>query len=573
MQSDNRQFFLTLAKKNPFMKFFKLSFWAIAAILFSVACQKEYSYESDGPSVGQLQTIDGVDCDATVHGIFKADSAINAATHYIDVMVLFSAPGSYSIHTDTVNGYSFRAQSIATAPGVQSVRLLGAGKPLVSGTDLFTIQYDNSTCLIEVSVVPGNTPPAAFTVTGTSDSCTSYTVHGNYIVGTPVTAAEFVTLTVDVTSIGTYNLTATSPGGVNFAGSGVFSSTGLQNVTLNASGTPTTAGENTVMVQGTSACPFVFTAIDNGTPPPSDATYSFAVNGTDCAGATLTGSFEAGTQINGATATITVNVTSVGNYSISSNTVNGISFSATGVFAASGTQQVVLTASGTPAAAGDFNFTVTGSGSSCGFTCTVTSQGTPPPPANEEYLPMTATSNFTVALVGGTPDDTSHIRVLANPISLGGQSYQIFEYTFEDNPEDSSLYRKSNGRYYEYFTYSYGLDNPFNTDGMILDSNLNVNDTWTVDLGSNSVGGQALEMSMIGKVLEKNATATLAGTTYDRIIKVVHTYVIHVNGQDIPALENTLWFAKGKGIVYQKLNDLPVTSTQEIVTSRVYIAP
>ena len=59
-----------------------------------------------------------------------------------------------------------------------------------------------------------------------------------------------------------------------------------------------------------------------------------------------------------ATASITLvaNVTSTGTYTISTNTLNGVTFSASGTFGATGSQTVTLTPTGTPTAAGNFKW-------------------------------------------------------------------------------------------------------------------------------------------------------------------------------------------------------------------------
>lgn len=72
----------------------------------------------------------------------------------------------------------------------------------------------------------------------------------------------------------------------------------------------------------------------------------------------------------GVTQTISVSVTKVGKYNLST-TANGITFSATGTFTATGTQNVVLTASGVPAIAGTTTFTLTSGILSCTFSRTV----------------------------------------------------------------------------------------------------------------------------------------------------------------------------------------------------------
>ena len=66
----------------------------------------------------------------------------------------------------------------------------------------------------------------------------------------------------------------------------------------------------------------------------------------------------AGTAVSGVTQTITATVTSVGSYSISTTTANGVTFSGTGTFASAGDQEIVLTATGTPTAAESSIFTL-----------------------------------------------------------------------------------------------------------------------------------------------------------------------------------------------------------------------
>lgn len=87
------------------------------------------------------------------------------------------------------------------------------------------------------------------------------------------------------------------------------------------------------------------------------ALYSFDGGTGDCAGAIVSGAFTAGVAITAAnTVTLSVTVDSIGTYIISTNTSNGITFSGSGVFTDVGVQDVTLTASGTPAAAGTFAF-------------------------------------------------------------------------------------------------------------------------------------------------------------------------------------------------------------------------
>lgn len=70
------------------------------------------------------------------------------------------------------------------------------------------------------------------------------------------------------------------------------------------------------------------------------------------------GAMTLGTSVSGVTQTITATVTTVGTYNISTTTDNGVTFSGLGIFAGTGPQNIVLTATGTPTAAGSNSFTL-----------------------------------------------------------------------------------------------------------------------------------------------------------------------------------------------------------------------
>ena len=109
------------------------------------------------------------------------------------------------------------------------------------------------------------------------------------------------------------------------------------------------------------------TVPDSSTPL---AVYSLG-DGDSCTGAVLSGRFVADTALtSNNTVTIMVNVSKAGPYWISTNTVNGISFSQTSTFADTGRQTVVLMGTGTPLAIDTSEFKLTalnGLGDSCTF--------------------------------------------------------------------------------------------------------------------------------------------------------------------------------------------------------------
>ena len=98
-------------------------------------------------------------------------------------------------------------------------------------------------------------------------------------------------------------------------------------------------------------------------------------------GATVSGRYVADTALGSMnTVSLTVDVSVVGPYWITTNTVNGMSFNAISTFISTGSQTVVLTGSGTPTTTDTTEFTVTkadGSGGGCTFSVT-TVQGVLP---------------------------------------------------------------------------------------------------------------------------------------------------------------------------------------------------
>jgi hypothetical protein len=151
------------------------------------------------------------------------------------------------------------------------------------------------------------------------------------------------TITATVTTVGTYNISATA-NGVTFAASGTFAGTGAQNIVLTATGTPTAVGSNSFTLNTSTNCNFIRTTLVN---PSSNGTA--IVSAYTCSTASA-GTLIAGIPVSGVTQTITATVTTVGTYSIST-TANGVTFAGSGIFAGTGAQNIVLTATGTPTAA------------------------------------------------------------------------------------------------------------------------------------------------------------------------------------------------------------------------------
>jgi hypothetical protein len=443
----------------------RLSGLMIFTSVFFIACQKEVSFEKGNVrvSVGSL-AVDGTgNClGAVVSGTYTKDTTLKA-TNYVDISVQVDTAGTYTISSDTVNGYSFKASGTFSATGTQAVRLAGAGKPLSAGTNIFTVTYNGTTCTFSVTVSTGTGGSAVFLV-----NCTGAVAAGTYEVGTPLTAANTITLNVNVTTIGTWSI-STAPA------------------------------------------------------------------------------------------------------------VNGITFSGSGTFATTGAQTIVLTGSGTPTAAGTFNFPVNAGTAPCSFSVVCTA-----PP---DYFPRTTFSNWSYQF-NGDPMDSLLTKVIAPTLTAAGNTYRIFMSTdgttggTDSNAvgQYASYYRRSSADYFEWLDMgSYvGLDDPLWMEYTFLKDNQTVGSTWNsaqftgpyTDGGGNTFNVTLRwEFSITGQ----NISTTVNGTTYTNVIRVK---------QELRQLVGTSWtmaayfdcfYARDKGLIKQDFYDNMNALLQETDVRRLVV--
>lgn len=231
----------------------------LGCLIYFYSCQKEKSFESSTQqSSGSLQDDANGEClPKTVNGVYEAGTALNSTNNYIDVQVNVNKAGAYTVFTDTVNGNFFRATGNFATAGLNTIRLLGSGTPVNAGSFFYEVHFDTSVCVVAITVLPqGGGVPAVFTLAGNPDVCLDYILAGNYAAGTAMTAANTVTIKVNVTTAGTYDLTTQASNGITFSGSGVLA-TNQQTITLTASGTPVQPGSTNIPVDaGGTACHF-----------------------------------------------------------------------------------------------------------------------------------------------------------------------------------------------------------------------------------------------------------------------------------------------------------------------------
>ena len=550
---------------------FLAAFFLLAALI--LACQKELSRERGNggtPSDGSLQGSPGNCLGSVVGGTYKKDTSLNS-TNYIDVVVNINIPGSYTISSDTVNGFSFHATGTFTSAGLDTIRLSGNGKPLIAGTNTFNITYDTTTCQIPVTTILGTSGggSAVFSLNGTPGNCTGATVQGTYTALVATSAANTATINVTVTTAGSYNITTTTVNGITFNASGTFAATGAQTVVLQASGTPTAAGSFTIPITaGTSNCSFPLTVVAGS----SAAVYTLSGAPNACVPGSTQGTYTVGTPLTASnTATVQVNVTTVGTYSITTNTMSGVSFSASGTFTATGLQNVILTASGgPPTTAGNFTMTVTAGTSTCTFPLTV---------APVDYYPRTTNSNWTYDL-DGILTDTIIRKVIPQTLSAAGNIYNIFMETPDASlgfTDSSGYYRRSGGDYYEYIDVGdyFGLDQSVWGEYIFLKDNVAGGTTWTSNAFTGTFTGIPIQVRFKETIQQKDVPVTVNGVTYQNtiVVKEEYQYSLDSGATWTTLADYTVWdFSRNIGLI--KLEGFDASgstgSTGEITRYQVF---
>jgi len=548
------------------------SLLALSSLILFLSCQKETSYEGDNtPAEGSLRSDVNGDCTPkTVNGTYTAGTALVSSVNTITCEVNVTKKGPYLIVTDTINGYYFSGTGTFTSIGSNTVTLRGNGTPFSAGVNNFIVSFDSTFCDIQVTVQGsgggGGGGNAAFTLVagGTPSNCASAVVNGTYTQNAALTAGNTVNVTVNVTTIGAYTLTA-SGGGMTFTRTGTFTTTGNQTVVLTGSGTPSTSGANTITFTAPNAsCSFTVTVAPAGG---GAAVGTLAGAPNACAPITVNGFYVESTAT-GTTNTIgvTVNITTAGTYNITTNTVNGLSFSSSGSLSVGNNQVVNLNASGTPTTAGNQTFTVTFGSSTCTFTVQV---------LPNDYFPRSVGSNWSYE-INDAANDSLYRVVNPNTITALGSTFQIFQANDGTGLDSSGYYRRSGGDYFEWFDAGgyLGYDAPVWGQYIMVKDNVAANTVWKSNGFAGSAQGNNFNVRFSYKILQKDVpiivTASVSSTTYSNVIVVEERLELEVTPgvwQDITGTIDFFgkaYYARGIGLIlYEALNAAGVVQDKQ----------
>lgn len=579
-------------KFNRTMKHVKILFFVFLAILIINGCKKEYSIENNGHHV-PIGTWQFNDSSKLFSG--NMDSAYIESSTSLNTKILHllgtSLDGSQTfnmeLYADTLKTGSylaslFQSTFLYSAGGTdlyQAGQLIGeftvnitsltnnsisgtfSGSTVDSAGNLKQITFGKFTSSLNQS---GSGTTVSTGVLGdSSGNCKPATVAGAYVPGVALNAGNTVQVQVTVAAAGSYSITTNVVNGISFSKAGTFTSTGPQTVTLNGSGTPVNSGSQSFTVKyGNSQCSFTVNFA-------SPAVGVLGGGGGDCTPFAIAGTYQQGIALSATnTVQIQVTVSTPGLYTISTNTVDGVTFSSSGTFANTGVQSVTLTSSGTASTSGVKNFTVTFGSSNCTFSITFLPGVAP----SADYFPLTLNSNWTYGLAGGTVADSVYDGVIGYSPTFGGNVYNtIGAYNVPPAVAfDSSYYRKPGGDYYQYAIYSNYLpfDQTVSGEYIFLKDNVPSGTSWTSPNITGSFNGTSITANIKMTILAKAVPVTIGTFNFPDVIKVKYEYF--VVGSPTPLETDERWFAKNVGEIHQSLSNGTVTYTYDIGNFHIF---
>lgn len=182
-------------------------------------------------------------------------------------------------------------------------------------------------------------------------NCSAIRINGSYIEGVPANNNNYLEIDLTVTKKGSFVISVLSGNGYSFYYTGVALETGTLTVKVPAQGTPALVQTDKLTFSGIS--------LVSGCEPEITVQEMVAAYTMACSSAVVQGQFFKGQALTTSNKIrMNINVSQPGSYNIYTETKNGISFRASGSFAATGTQTVELPGTGIPTINEDFQVVI-----------------------------------------------------------------------------------------------------------------------------------------------------------------------------------------------------------------------
>ncbi len=386
-----------------------------------------------------------------------------------------------------------------------------------------------------------------------NNNCLPPNIGGTYIAGKNFNDSNYIEVLVHISKPGIFIISSDSVNGYSFKGSGNIKDTGLVLVRIPGSGKPLTGGTNIVTIFFDSTfCTIPISVLAAG----NLASFTLQGSPNACMNDTLSGGYvKGGTLDTSNKIKISVQVTTPGNYSVSTNKVNGYSFSGSGTFTSTGIQTITLTASGTPLNAGTDVFTVTAGTSTCTFSVTVLTAVTV---TNNDHFPLTHNSFWVYDDLFHAGDSIKHTVI--DTITINNRLYSIMKEEVKIVGPFLYYYRKAVDNYYEYciadkYTGSFAFATPQYVDLNFLQENLSSGASWSSqEFSGNASFGQKLYLTYDFSCPNANASVVVNGKAFSNvyIIQLRPRIKSDFGGYGPTGELYTFYYAKGVGLVYEK---------------------
>lgn len=207
-------------------------------LLLNNSCQKDFSYEGGQPP---RVAVGAVNCSSfKINGLFVAGEPLTVSNS-IELNITVTEAGTYSIKTQTLNGYYFSAEGSFANAGQYKLTLQAKGTPEKAGSNQFTISLNQSTCQVEILVEEKNNN-AIFDIKTPAGDCIGFSIGGRYIQQTVLDLTNTIDIRIDVKQAGPYQISTITQNGFQFKSEGYLSNTGQQWIKFFANGIPLQTG-------------------------------------------------------------------------------------------------------------------------------------------------------------------------------------------------------------------------------------------------------------------------------------------------------------------------------------------
>ncbi|MDM1362197.1 hypothetical protein [Myroides marinus] len=293
----------------------------------------------------------------------------------MNIPVTVTVAGVYDIIVKSTNGYYFYASGRFPTEGDYNIILQGIGTPLRGYEpgeqgDVLTMILNGKTRICK-PVVFVKEQEMSFDM-----KCNTISVGEDLFLGMPLTIDNKITIDVVAHIIGTWNVTSNTVNGLSYFGKGKFETTGPQKIELIGRGIPTTVGSTELILTSNST--------KNNTSCPVTISVKSVKYEIVCEDINIEGNYQQDVALDKSNViNVPVKVLAPGKTTISTTTVNGVSFSSGEVElefneVTNDIQIVALFSNdATPQVVGDYNFKITGdvgAVSPCDYKITVAPQ-------------------------------------------------------------------------------------------------------------------------------------------------------------------------------------------------------